>query len=154
MAELSFSTVEHNRIMKEAAEQQAFNGIAGSQNLKNFAAIKYFPRFEAKIRTFHADVLEIMDSCHTWESLARIPQLVDRGVARFVASTHEKVQELSGGAPYTPEIRDIPELYATLQRDFEFRAGLKIRQKRKDFVLQAVLLPMVFLLLGIFMGRL
>ena len=140
--------------MKEAAEQQAMNGIAGAPNLKRFAAIKYFGIFEKKIKSAHDAVLAILESCHTWERLAKIPAWVDSRAQRFLAEIDGKVKELGGEAPFSPEIKDIGALYDSLRRDFEFRASVVIRKKRQDFWLKALLIPAALGLLWIVLRKL
>ena len=144
---LSVTIPEHNRILKEAAEQQLQNGIAGRENLDRFAAIKYFPLFEGKVKSAHAGALAVIDSCHTWEPLREIPTYIEAKTEIFADEVHQKVVTLGRGAPFKPELKDIPALHASLKKDFRFKCEVLIRNKRKDFLLKIILVPLALGLL-------
>lgn len=138
---------ESRRIHEGAHQQQADTGIAGHENLKRFSAVKHFSLFEAKIKEAHAEALVVLEACHTWDSLREIPPYVDSVLAPFVNDMNKRVRDLTGDAPFTPETEDIPAMYAGLKKDFEYRAELAIRIKRKDFALTTVWVPVSALIL-------
>lgn len=144
---LKMTPTESRRIFEGAHQQQSDTGIAGHENLKAFAAIRHFSLFESKIKEVHAEALVVLEACHTWDPLREIPSYVDSLLASFVADMNNKVVELTGNAPYTPETKDIPAMYAGLKKDFEYRAELAIRVKRKDFALTSVWIPVIGLLI-------
>lgn len=144
---IKITQTESRHIIEGAYQQQSTTGIAGHEDLKAFAAIKYYVLFESKIRAAHADVLAILDACHMWSPLRCIPSHVDLRLQPFVEDVNRRVVELVGNSPNKPEIKDIPALYASLKSEFEHRAELAIRSKRKDFVLTSVWVPVIGLLL-------
>lgn len=138
---------ESQRIHEGAHQQQADTGIAGHENLKAFAAIRHFSLFESKIKAAHAEALVVLEACHTWDRLRDIPPYVDSLLEPFVKEMSGKATELIGTTPYTPETRNIPAMYAGLKKDFEYRAELAIRVKRKDFALTTVWIPVIGLII-------
>jgi hypothetical protein len=145
---LSVTIPEHNRILKEAAEQQHRNGIAGRENLDRFAAVKFFPLFEGKLKSAHTGALEVIGSCHTWEPLRDIPAYIDAKTEIFAGQVHQEVLNLVRGAPFTPELKDIHALHASLKKEFGFKCEVLIRNKWKDFLLR-IILVLVPLALGL-----
>jgi len=121
---LKITSTDTRHVFEAASQQQADTGIAGHENLKRFAARKYFSLFESKIKAAHADALNILEACHAEDSLSEIPLYVDSLLAPFVSETSRKVVELTGNAPYSTEIRDIPVMYSALKKDFEYRVEL------------------------------
>jgi hypothetical protein len=143
---LTITGTETQRLFEGAHQQQHDTGIAGQENLKRFAAIKYVSLFESKIMRAHADALDILEVCNTWDDLRSIPPYVDSLLRPFAVDINQKVGELAGAFKLSREAKDVMALYTLLKNDFDHRAELKVMSKRRDRVFKILWSAMAFLL--------